>query len=126
MIRWFNILVPVVAALAAGRFVSIAFWDASKQGLLVALSVIAAGVLVRLARGLPFTTPDHYEVDEIRKLTKAVEQIMRSLRALITLTLAGMVALVLAKPVLEFASSISQISKYASNIEALLSGIIGL
>jgi hypothetical protein len=48
-----------------GRFlVDVKSWDELKAGLLVALSVMAAGVLVRLARGLPFTAVDHYEVDE--------------------------------------------------------------
>lgn len=126
MIRWRNIIIPALAAFAAGRFVSVAFWDASKQGLLVALSVIAAGVLVRLARGLPFTTPDHYEVDEIRRLTKAVSQIIRSLRVLIALVLMGMIGLVLAKPLLDFARDMPQAATYIGYIEAVISGALGL
>jgi ABC-type amino acid transport system permease subunit len=73
-------------------------WDELKAGLLVALSVMAAGVLVRLARGLPFTSVDHYEVDEVRQLTRAVDQIMRSLKLLVLVVVIGMITLVIALP----------------------------
>lgn len=54
--------------------------------------------IVRLARGLPFTSPDLYELDEIRQLTQAIKQIVRALRILFVVTLAAMVALVVLKP----------------------------
>jgi hypothetical protein len=75
MVRWRTILLPLLIGAICWRWVSVDFWDASKQALLVCLSVIAAGVLVRLARALPFTFADQYELDEIRSLTKAVSQI---------------------------------------------------
>lgn len=72
MIRWNNLLIPATVGLAAAYLIDLKFWDDQKAGLLVALSVMAAGVLVRLARGLPFTSVDQYELDEVRQLTKAV------------------------------------------------------
>jgi hypothetical protein len=75
MIRWRSIVLPLLVGGACYRWVSVEFWDSSKQALLVCLSVIAAGVMVRLARALPFTTADQYELEEIRSLTKAVSQI---------------------------------------------------
>jgi hypothetical protein len=96
-------LVPVIATVTAGSLsgwlVAVSTWDAAKAGLLVALSVIAAAALVRLARGLPFTNPDHFEPTEVEQVTGAVKQLARSLRALLGLTLAAMVLLVLATPV---------------------------
>lgn len=124
MSRWSNIVVPVLVAVAAGNLVGVGFWDASKQGLLVSLSVIAAGVLVRLARGLPFTTADHYEVDEIRKLTRAVTQIARSLRVLVMFVLAGMFGLVVAKPLLDLALATPQVAQYISYVEGGISAVL--
>ncbi len=124
MLRWSNILVPALAAFAAGWLVRVTVWDDSKQGLLVALSVIAAGVLVRLARGLPFTTPDHYEVDEIRKLTEAIRQIVRSLRLLIMFVLAGMFGLVVAKPLFDLAKATPSVAPHAGHVESAVSALL--
>ncbi|MBH5372962.1 hypothetical protein [Bradyrhizobium glycinis] len=95
-----------------------------KAGLLVALSVMAAGVLVRLARGLPFTSADHYEVDEVRRLTKAVEQIMRSLKLLILAVLLAMIVLVTAASVLEAFNR--HMPAFCHWVGPALSGTIGL
>ena len=97
MIRWRNIIIPIIVGIVA-CLVDVTSWDELKAGLLVALSVMAAGVLVRLARGLPFTSVDHYELDEVRQLTRAVDQIMRSLKLLVLAVVIGMVALVIALP----------------------------
>jgi hypothetical protein len=125
MIRWRTLIFPVLAGFLAAGFVSVAFWDLSKQAFLVSLSVIAAGVLVRLARGLPFTNVDHYEVEEIRELTKAVDQICRSLRALILVVLVAMVFLVLAKSVVDTAKTAQITLDYGERIEAFASGLLG-
>jgi ABC-type amino acid transport system permease subunit len=98
VIRWRNIIIPIIVGIVAACLVDVTSWDELKAGLLVALSVMAAGVLVRLARGLPFTSVDHYELDEVRQLTRAVDQIMRSLRLLVLVVLTGMVALAIALP----------------------------
>jgi hypothetical protein len=89
----------VLVAIASATASTVDMWDGFKQALLVALSVIEAGVLVRLARGLPFTSPELYDVDEIRELTAAIQQIARALRALFVVTLATMIGLVMLKPV---------------------------
>lgn len=125
MIRWQTLIFPVLAGCLAAGFVSVSFWDLSKQAFLVSLSVIAAGVLVRLARGLPFTNVDHYEVEEIRELTKAVDQIIRSLRALIVVVLIAMVFLVLAKSVVDIAKVAQFTMPYCERIEEFVSGLLG-
>lgn len=121
--RWFNAALPLVLGFITANCIAVSTWDECKQGLLVALSVIAAGVLVRLARGLPFTTPDHYELDEVRKLTAAVRQIIRSLRILVRIVLSGMIILVLAHPLISYITQI--IPEYALVIEKIISGVLG-
>lgn len=125
MVRWSNLAVPLGAGGIAAWLVSIAFWDTSKQGLLVGLSVIAAGVLVRLARGLPFTNADQYELDEIRGLTAAMSQIARSLRVLVKAVLSGMIGLVVAKPLLAFVQSVDAFSRYEAWFERSMSFFLG-
>src|ERR1700722_2366938 len=121
MIRWRTILLPALVAIFSYEWVTVEFWDTGKQALLVSLSVVAAGVLVRLARALPFTTADQYELEEIRKLTKAVSQIARSLRALLITVLLGMLGLVIAKPLALKAASVAAVVGYVPYIEGVIS-----
>ncbi len=122
MVRWMNLIMPSLAGAVAFFFVGVGFWDASKQAFLVSMSVIAAGALVRLSRGFPFTVPDHYEVIEIRDIANAVEKIVRALRALIIVVFATMVVLVVAQPVWNFFANGATQTAW---LERLLSGIIG-
>jgi hypothetical protein len=124
MIRWPILILPLLVGCFCYRWVPVEFWDTSKQALLVCLSVIAAGVLVRLARALPFTTADQYELDEIRKLTKAVSQIARSLRALLIAVLVGMIGLIVAKPLFEVTKGAGTWAAHV-DIESVISGVLG-
>jgi hypothetical protein len=126
MVRWKLFIVSVVAAALAAGFVTIDMWDNVKQALLVALSVLAAAVLVRLARGLPFTNADQFEVEEIKALTKAVQQIMRSLRLLIFVILATMLLIALAKPILDRVIPIAQSGWIPIYVRAAISFTLGL
>jgi hypothetical protein len=90
------------ATVASGLLLKEGFWDKNRAALLVALSVIAAGTLVRLARGLPFNSADLYELSEIQELTEAVSAIMRKLRLLLVIIVSTMLLLVLAFPIVAF------------------------
>lgn len=105
MNKWTLLAIVVAAGVISGTLFYEPFWKDNRAGLLVALSVVAAGTLVRLARGLPFTTPDHYELGEIRDLTAAVAQIMRKLRVLLVVIIATMLSLVLAFPIVDILDS---------------------
>lgn len=122
MIRWRALIGPIAVAAMATTFVRVEAWDSAKQALLVALSVIAAGVLVRLARGLPFTNPDHYEVHEIRQLSQAIDQILRSLRVLIILVLCSMILISFLMPIYEIIMSLELKTNHP---ERILSGLTG-
>ena len=92
-----HILLPLLGAAVASATAPVDFWDTSKASILTALSVIGAGVLVRLARGLPFTNIDQFQVEEARRISSAIKQSIRGLRVLILVILFTMVSLVLAK-----------------------------
>lgn len=57
-----------------------------------------ADVLVRLARGLPFSNPDQFNPVEVVAVTEAIRSLARSLRGLIFVVLGSMVSLVIASP----------------------------
>lgn len=76
--------VPLVIATVSGWLGSVNFWDGIKAPLLTCLSVIAAGVLVRLARGMPFTNTNGFDLEFARKVASAVKTSIRSLRTLLT------------------------------------------
>lgn len=122
-------LLPVVATAAAAALsaglVGIGTWDTTKTGLLTALSVIAAAALVRLARGLPFTNPDHFELDEVEQVTSAVKQLARSLRLFLGVALSTMVLLVLAQPLANVIGRLSLTASAQEVLLRLLSGIVG-
>lgn len=120
-----HLLMPALGAATAALTVSVGFWDNSKAAVLTALSVIGAGVLVRLARGLPFTNVDQFQLDEARKISAAVKQSIRALRILIFVILIAMASLVLVKGLTDAAIAALQpdITKF---VEPVASGLIGL
>lgn len=114
-----SLLIWVISAAAASAvLLNHSFWNDNRPALLVVLSVIAAGTLVRLARGLPFTTPDHYELKEIRELTAAVRDIMSKLRMLLVMIIGTMLLLVLAFPLASFVGRHLQTDGYLLTIFA--------
>lgn len=77
------IVVPSLMAMAAATLVDQELWRDMQTGLLVVLSVISAAVLVRLARGLPFSNPDHFKLDELNRIAAAIHSNAQALRVLI-------------------------------------------
>jgi hypothetical protein len=119
-----HLVLPVCGGAIAAAFVTVDFWDASKAAILTALSVIGAGVLVRLARGLPFTNADQFQVEEARKVASAIKQSIRALRVLIIIIFATMASLVVVKGVV---SSIAlRWPDVAVTANEISSGIVGL
>jgi hypothetical protein len=125
MIHWRAIVACLCASVVAGTLIPIDLWDSVKQPLLVASSVLAAGVLVRLARGLPFTNSDQFEVEEIRALTKAVKQVMRALRMLIFMLFIAMISLAFVKPILDRIAPSTNIGMFSIWARVLASGLLG-
>lgn len=88
-----QLLLPVGLAALSYFFMQPQHWDQSRQGLMVALSVLCAAIFVRLARGLPLTTTEFFEVDEIRKLSEAVKTVMVRMIVLIVVALVSILGL---------------------------------
>ncbi|MDE3824688.1 hypothetical protein I7F13_21120 [Sinorhizobium meliloti] len=123
-IKLSHLLIPALGAATAALTVSVGFWDNSKAAILTALSVIGAGVLVRLARGLPFTNVDQFQLDEARKISAAVKQSIRALRILIFVILIAMASLVLVKGLAD--AAIAALPPDTQFVEPVASGLIGL
>jgi hypothetical protein len=123
-VKFTHALLPMVGAATAAFAASIDFWDVSKAPILTALSVIGAGVLVRLARGLPFTNVDQFQVEEARRIAAAVKQSIRALRVLIFIILFTMASLVLAKGIV--LTSVARWPDWSDIITMATSGAVGL
>jgi hypothetical protein len=122
MPRWRLLLLPVIAGVVGYHALDAAFWESVRQGLLVALSVVGAAVLVRLARGMPITNVEFFEVDEIRDLAAAVKKVMRSLRLLIVLTFSVMAGLAVFEPVSKLV--IPSATNYGVDVVAIASAVL--
>jgi len=101
-----TLVLPIVCGIVSGVFTTVAEWDALRPALLPAISVIAAAVLVRLARGLPFTNADHSTLIQFRSIASNLESNARKLRALIFVCLGNIAVLILASGALKLVTAI--------------------
>lgn len=116
---------PAIAGVLAGAFVRLSVWDDLRSALLPALSVIAAAVLVRLARGLPFTNADHFTLSEFRSVASKMESNARKLRALIFICLIALAALTFASSAVSAVRMIPRILPWvADSLDVFFSGSI--
>jgi hypothetical protein len=119
------LLLPLAGAACAGALVSVAQWEALRSALLPATSIIAAAVLVRLARGLPFTNADHFTLAQFRSIAGKLEENARKLRALIFVCLAGVAVLVVAPDALKALSAIPGLPHWSvASLDRVTSAII--
>lgn len=107
------LLLPLAGAACAAALVPVAEWELLRPALLPATSIIAGAVLVRLARGLPFTNADHFSLAQFRSISGKLEENARKLRALIFVCLAGVAMLVVAPDVLKALMLIPALPRWA-------------
>jgi hypothetical protein len=73
----------LVAALATGylsaHYIPISVWQPIFPGLLVALSMLGAAVLVRLARNAPITAPAAFDEEDLKRFFDSLEELNRRL-----------------------------------------------
>lgn len=91
---------PAVAAIACGSFMSVDTWEQLRTAIIPGISVVAAAVLVRLARGLPFTNADHFTLAQFRDVRAKLEGNAGKLRMLIFISMTSIVSLIAAPLVL--------------------------
>lgn len=123
-VSWPTVAITTAGLLASGLFVPVATWDTLRPALLPAISIIAAAVLVRLARGLPFTNADHFDLDQFRQVASNLEANARKLRALIFICLAALVLLIVATDVVAITESSNLPAWVAPTVGRMLSGTI--
>ena len=93
MARWLYLFIPIGMGAAAFALFAPLAWDSVRQPLILALSLVGAAVLFRLARGLPVNDCSGFEVDEARKLTSAIVTVHKSLIILFVSILASIILL---------------------------------
>lgn len=108
------IFIPPFVGILAAAMVPVQTWDEWRTSLLPALSIIAAGVLVRLARGLPFTNADHFKLEQFRDIARRLKAISRSLRLLAYIAIGTMFAIIVAANIQSLASDI--LPTWAANV----------
>lgn len=98
-LQWSHILVPLSVGVACSVLTTAATWTEVSQTLLGAVSIVSAGVLVRLARGVPFSAIDVLNTEEARKLAYSIKKSVRALRALLLVCFVAVLSLVFIKQI---------------------------
>lgn len=107
MVTRLPIFVSVAAAVGCGFAVDVYAWETARLWLIPALSIVAAAVLVRLARGVPIANPDHIRAEEVEEVTGAFIALIRSLRSLFFVVLGAVVVVGVVSPVAAFLGQLS-------------------
>lgn len=128
--KTFSVSALVVSGIAGGLsagLVPTSTWEVLRVALLPALSIVAAAVLVRLARGMPFTNADHFSLEEFRSAAQKIESNAKKLRALIFVCLAAVVSLIFAPELVEFAQRLSRNPPSLFRIiDGTMSAVVGI
>lgn len=106
-VEWSHIVAPALVGVVAGLGTEASTWLGLRDALLSVLSIISAGLLVRLARGVPFSATDVLRPDDVRKLSEAIKRSIRGLRMLLVVCFIGMLLLV-------FAEQLNKIFEYSN------------
>lgn len=81
--NWLHILITFAGGIVALAMTENTIWINAQQGLLSGIAIISVGVLMRLARGVPFSAIDVLTKEEAHKLSCAIKQSVRTLQALL-------------------------------------------
>lgn len=119
---------PIVTSLVAGAIcaaiVDVYGWEIARTWVIPALSIVGAAVLVRLARGVPITNPDHIRTEDIDAVTEAFTSLARSLRTLLFVVIAAIILVGAVSPMASFLARVAPVDFDYGNRAA--SGFVGL
>lgn len=125
MAKWFYIIVPAGFGWLAFEVMDPAHWKDISRGMILALSLLGATVLVRLARGVPVSNTEYFEVSEMRDLTKAVKQVYRALIVLFAAVIISILGLVFATTVLDAIPTVQVLDpSTAETLQQVFSGAL--
>ena len=115
------------AALTAGwattRYVPLSIWQPVFPGMLVALSMLGAAVLVRLARNAPITAPTAFDEEDLKRFFDALEELNRRLFWIFLQAVAAIFITLLAIVVSSYKGTFFG---YSGVISSGCSGLLGL
>lgn len=88
--------VAIFAGVVAWRYAQLELWEPAFPGLLVAMSMLGAAVLVRLARNAPITAPTTFDDADLKQFFDTLELLAKRLFALFMQVVATICVVVLA------------------------------
>ena len=118
------IVASVPLGIASAFVVPMHAWETMRGGLLPALSVIAGAVLVRLARGFPFTNADRFTLNQFRRTADSLKDVAYKLRTMMFVCLSGMAGLVIFPPFLDYMDRGSLPAVVLCCIQGTMSGLL--
>jgi hypothetical protein len=121
------VVASLIAAIAVGwataRYVPLSIWQPVFPGMLVALSMLGAAVLVRLARNAPITAPTAFDEEDLKRFFDALEELNRRLFWIFLQAVAAIFITLFAIVVSSYKGSFFGFSGPASSV---CSGLLGL
>ncbi|UWU88165.1 hypothetical protein N2605_17490 [Bradyrhizobium yuanmingense] len=115
-------IVAVAVGWATARYVPLSMWKPVFPGMLVALSMLGAAVLVRLARNAPITAPTAFDETDLKRFFDALEELNRRL---FWIFLQAVMALFITLFAIVMEDHKGMIFGYAPPIAKVCSGILG-
>jgi hypothetical protein len=122
--------VPVIGALLcalatgyfSARYVPLSIWKPVFPGMLVALSMLGAAVLVRLARNAPITAPAAFDDQDLKRFFDSLEELNRRLFWIFIQAVLAIFILLFAIVSSEYRGTLFG---YASVVSSVCSGLLG-
>lgn len=128
-LKWSHIIGTVLGGGIAASLSSLDYWENITPYLMTALSVMGAGVLVRLARGIPFSGADKLNLQEVRRISSAIKASIKALRTLALTIIVAMLTLIAAPGIkINLANILNKFEaavQYIPHTEVAIVGIIG-
>lgn len=117
----------LLAALAVGwvvaRYIPLSVWQSVFPGMLVALSMLGAAVLVRLARNAPITAPTAFDEEDLKRFFDVLEELNRRL---FWIFLQSIVAIFITLAAIVVSSYKGSIFGYYTVVASICSGLLGV
>ena len=104
-VQWLHIVIPFVTGALTGLTTYASAWIDVSEPLLSVVAIVSAAVLVRLARGAPFTAIEVLDAAEAQKLSIAIKQSVRSQGGLLLACIIASLCLVFIRQINDIFSS---------------------
>jgi hypothetical protein len=113
----------LAVAIICWRFIPLTMWQPVFPGMLVALSMLGAAVLVRLARNAPITAPAAFDDEDLKRFFDALEELNRRLFAIFIQAVAAIFFVLFSVIISSYKGAMFG---YSATISHVCSGLLGL